>query len=125
MPDYRELAVRYLDAWQEEISATLTNPLWAGHVMTMLELLAQAEVAGQQDEPASRGAGPSARAETPRPSSSDRDRRLDELSRRVAALEGQLRAINENGGGKQPSPRTRRSRGQESGKSAGRGRSGG
>ena len=119
LPDYQELAVRYLDLWQEEMTERMAHPVWAAHVKNMLEFWAQAGTTGEQVGPSTdRTVGP-AGAAAAGSAPADRDQRLDELAKRVSVLEERLRALEPNRPGADPAPRPRAPRRARPKKSSG------
>ena len=98
-PDFREIAGRYLDLWQDEANAAFNNPVWAGHVLTVLDFLAQMGVArpvGHHEDRVSRGTDRAAGTKAVGSPSSDSSGKFDELLRRVSGLEERLGLLESN-----------------------------
>lgn len=90
-PDLASLAKRYLDLWQEQLIAMAADPELAD---SMARLLAGLVPPGYRQWPAGAGldaGAPGAAAAAA--ASRERGDRLDDLARRLAAVEGRLAAL--------------------------------
>ncbi len=109
-PDLANLAKRYLDLWQEQLIAMAADPDLADGLARLLAGLAPASWPPPFGAPAYDGSPPGAAAAAP--ASRQRGDALDELARRLAAVEDRLAALETGapGGGKRAAakPRTRR-----------------
>ena len=136
-PDFKALARRYLDLWQEQVAAVAADPALAEAVARGVAMMTQsaqavAQATGlkvnvpQNTGPAT-GDGPKADERTEQPgdtkphadgtasaAAAPHDPHLDpdELARRVAALEGRVAvleaALGRRGDKSQPKPRRKR-----------------
>jgi hypothetical protein len=98
-PDLAALARRYVDLWQDQLTAMAADPALAESTARLLQALVPAGWPPQQrpqDDDASIFSAPGfsktgAKAAGAAPGK--RDRRVDELTRRLAALEKRLAAL--------------------------------
>jgi hypothetical protein len=108
-PDFAELAKRYVDLWQDHLMAIAGDPALAESVARMFLGLGAAAPGGATRDGAFASA---ARAATAAAASHERERGLDELARRLAALEERIAALEtgaRGGNGRAPAkPRRRR-----------------
>ncbi|MBI3446982.1 MAG: hypothetical protein HY055_16860 [Magnetospirillum sp.] len=136
-PDFKALARRYLDLWQEQVAAVAADPALAEAVARGVAMMTQSAAAVAQatglkvnhpqggpkadertDSPNSSEAGPNsseAGKDGPAPAAAaPHDPRLDpdEFARRLAALEGRVAELEAalGRGGEQPQPKPRRKR---------------
>src|SRR5690348_6890784 len=107
-PDLASLAKRYVDLWQDQLIAMAADPDLAGVFARIVsELTPLAQPPGTPDgRRASRTAGAAAPAAASRYRGDD----VDQLARRVAALEERLAALEAvaGGGRKRAAPKRRR-----------------
>ena len=92
-PSYQELASRYIDLWQEELRSVVDNPVWAAQLLRFLEISSGIGPGGSSGDKPVPGAGGPVGATTAPPAPAHRDDVVDELQRRVSALEKRLRAL--------------------------------
>src|ERR1700744_3859481 len=124
-PDLAALARRYVDLWQDQLTAMAADPALAESTARLLAALVPAGWPPQthaQDDDAGRFSPRRARAKKPPPATAEagaaaagaapdeRDRRLAELTRRVGALEKRLAALEAGirAPGRDAEPRPRR-----------------
>ena len=95
-PDWEELAKRYLDLWQQHLTALSADPGLADQFTRMMQGMGAAAAANPLMAPML-GAwsgdwrtGAAAGAPAAGDASGERDHRLDELERRLAAVEARL-----------------------------------
>jgi hypothetical protein len=98
-PDLAALARRYVDLWQDQLTAMAADPALAESTARLLQALVpvgwppqqrpQDNDAGIFSAPRSSATGSAAAGAAP----GQRDRRVDELTRRLAALEKRLAAL--------------------------------
>src|SRR6185437_13479999 len=115
-PDLAALARRYVDLWQDQLTAMAADPALAESTARLLQALVPVGWPPQQrpqdddasifSAPRSSAAGPQAAGAAP----GQRDRRVDELARRLAALEKRLTALETGirAARRKPQPRARR-----------------
>ncbi|WP_148207289.1 hypothetical protein [Paramagnetospirillum magneticum] len=125
-PDFKALARRYLDLWQEQVAAVAADPALAEAVARGVAMMTQSAAAVAQatglkvNQP---DGGPKAENTSQQPGGPDgaaspgaapHDPRLDpdELARRVTALEGRIARLEAalGGGGADPGAKPRRGR---------------
>jgi hypothetical protein len=114
-PDLEGLARRYLDLWEAQLSALAGDPALAEQISRLVAAMGSAGFAATaawsaaQGREQPRGSGSDAGAATGReptggtpagaapvsPAPDDRDQRLGELARRLAALEDRLAALEQ------------------------------
>jgi hypothetical protein len=103
-PDLAALARRYIDLWQDQLTAMAADPALAESTARLLQALVPVGWPPQQrpqDNDASIFSAPSAAApgfsktgpKAAGAAPGQRDRRVDELTRRLAALEKRLAAL--------------------------------
>ncbi|WP_141400565.1 hypothetical protein [Magnetospirillum sp. 15-1] len=125
-PDFKALARRYLDLWQEQVAAVAADPALAEAVARGVAMMTQsaaavAQATGLKVNQTDGGPKADERTEQPNakngaapPGPAPHDSRLDpdELAHRVAALEGRVARLEAalGGGGAEPGTKPRRSR---------------
>ncbi|CAA7624063.1 conserved hypothetical protein [Candidatus Terasakiella magnetica] len=132
-PDFKALARRYLDLWQDQVAAVATDPALAEAVARGVAMMTQSAAAVAQatglkcgatapvggkpeaDErktPSSTDGQPQAGAQTPAAASDDARLNHDELARRIGALEERIAvleaALGGSGGKAAAKPRRKR-----------------
>jgi hypothetical protein len=93
-PDLAALARRYVDLWQDQLTAMAADPALAESTARLLAALVPAGWPPQprsQDDDAGISSAP--RSATAGAASGQRDRRLDEFAGRLAAIEKRLAAL--------------------------------
>jgi hypothetical protein len=118
-PDLESLARRYLDLWEAQLSALAGDPALAEQMSRFIAAMGSAGLAAAAAWSATHGDKPSAEepgsaastfgAAPVHAASGDRDGRLDELTRRLAALEKRIAAL-EPTAPKRPRSAARKSR---------------
>jgi uncharacterized protein YceH (UPF0502 family) len=124
-PDLAQLAKRYLDLWENQLKAFGSDPSLLDQVArtvaamgaTLVAVTAAAGNPAERNEETLHGRrrkqdAPAARTPAAAAASSDRDARLDELARQLAALERRLAGIETALAGKSGTsrPRARKAR---------------
>jgi hypothetical protein len=124
-PDLAQLAKRYLDLWENQLTAFGSDPALLDQVArtvaamgaTLVAVSAAASHPAERQEETAHGRSRkedarAARTPTASSASSDRDARLDELARRLAAMERRLTGIEAALAGKSGTsrPRARKAR---------------
>jgi hypothetical protein len=96
-PDFAELAKRYVDLWQDHLTAIAGDPALADSMARLFTgVLPWPPYAGVGGE---RGFAPSAGASAAPPSPPERDRGMAQLARRLAAAEERIAALEARGRG--------------------------
>jgi hypothetical protein len=90
-PDLKALAERYLDLWEQQVTAMTTDPALAEALARWLAPLQRNMAARGDERSASRRSAPAGASSRPRDSGDDElARRLGRIERRLAALERKI-----------------------------------